>query len=51
MQIAAEVVFACRHEYAESAVDVIARRLRLSFLDVKVALQAKTQMAWTTGKA
>jgi glycerol-3-phosphate dehydrogenase len=34
----AEVVFAVRHEYAESAVDVLARRTRLSFVDIKAAL-------------
>jgi glycerol-3-phosphate dehydrogenase len=34
----AEVLFAVRHEYAESAVDVLARRTRLSFVDIKAAL-------------
>ena len=34
----AEVVFAIRNEYAETAVDVLARRTRLAFLDVKAAL-------------
>eukprot|EP00039_Didymoeca_costata_P030384 m.29272 g.29272 ORF g.29272 m.29272 type:complete len:680 (-) comp8085_c0_seq1:1866-3905(-) len=34
----AEVVFACRHELAETAVDVLGRRTRLAFLDVKAAL-------------
>ena len=38
-QLEAEVVFACRHEYAETIVDVLARRTRIAFLDVKVANQ------------
>ncbi len=33
----AEVVFACRQEYACTAVDVLARRTRLAFLDSKAA--------------
>lgn len=33
----AEVVFACRQEYAMTAVDVIARRTRLAFLDAQVS--------------
>mmetsp|Transcript_85668 Transcript_85668/g.228414 ORF Transcript_85668/g.228414 Transcript_85668/m.228414 type:complete len:663 (-) Transcript_85668:20-2008(-) len=36
----AEVVFACRQEYAMTAVDVLARRTRLAFLDSKAAEQA-----------
>ena len=35
----AEVIFAARCEYAETAVDVLARRTRLAFLDVKAALE------------
>lgn len=35
-----EVRYACRHEYAESAVDVIARRTRLAFLNAQAALEA-----------
>ncbi|ODV92412.1 hypothetical protein CANCADRAFT_30577 [Tortispora caseinolytica NRRL Y-17796] len=35
-----EVRYAVRHEYAVTAVDVIARRTRLSFLNVKGALEA-----------
>lgn len=31
----AEVLYACREEYAVTAVDVIARRMRLAFLDSK----------------
>lgn len=36
----AEVVFACRQEYACTAVDVIARRTRLAFLDSEAAKTA-----------
>ncbi|KAK8803407.1 hypothetical protein WA158_001101 [Blastocystis sp. Blastoise] len=35
--IEAEVVFSCRKEYCCTAIDYIARRSRLSFLDTKVA--------------
>jgi len=38
--IEAEVVYACRHEYAYTAVDVIAQRMRLAFLNSDSALQA-----------
>lgn len=38
--IDAEVVWACRREYACTAVDVIARRTRLSFLNAEAALEA-----------
>ena len=38
--LAAEVVFACEQEYAETAVDVLARRTRLAFLDADVARAA-----------
>lgn len=36
----AEVVFAVRNEYAQTAVDVLGRRTRLSFVDVKAALES-----------
>jgi len=36
--IEAEVRYAVRHEYAQTAVDVIARRCRLSFLNAQAAL-------------
>lgn len=36
----AEVVYAVQHEMAQSAVDLLARRTRLSFLDQKAALAA-----------
>lgn len=35
-----EVRYACRHEYAESAVDVLARRTRLAFLNAQAALES-----------
>ena len=35
-----EIRYACRHEYACTAVDVIARRTRLSFLNAQAALEA-----------
>ncbi|KAH9912848.1 uncharacterized protein BXZ73DRAFT_107184 [Epithele typhae] len=38
--IEAEVRYACRYEYAETAIDVIARRCRLSFLNAQAALDA-----------
>ena len=41
----AEVVYAVRHEYCETAEDFIARRTRLAFLDVdacKIALPRVT---------
>ena len=34
-----EVRYAVRHEYAQTAVDVIARRTRLAFLNVQAALK------------
>ena len=38
--IEAEVRYAVRHEYAQTAVDVIARRCRLSFLNAQATLRA-----------
>ncbi|EGO19186.1 hypothetical protein SERLADRAFT_479523 [Serpula lacrymans var. lacrymans S7.9] len=38
--IEAEVRYAVRHEYAQTAVDVIARRTRLAFLNAQVALNS-----------
>ncbi|KAL4877237.1 FAD dependent oxidoreductase-domain-containing protein [Aspergillus karnatakaensis] len=35
-----EIRFAVRHEYAQTAVDVIARRTRLAFLNAQAALEA-----------
>jgi len=40
----AEVVFACEQEYAETAVDVLARRTRLAFLDADAARAAVPQV-------
>ncbi|KAF2771282.1 DAO-domain-containing protein [Teratosphaeria nubilosa] len=39
-----EVRYAVRHEYAQTAVDVIARRTRLSFLNAQAALEALPQV-------
>lgn len=38
--LAAEVVFACEQEYAQSAVDVLARRTRIAFLNAEAARSA-----------
>lgn len=38
--IDAEVRYAVRHEYAQTAIDVLARRTRLSFLNARAALDA-----------
>ena len=35
-----EIRYAIRHEYAQSAVDVIARRTRLAFLNAEAALES-----------
>eukprot|EP01062_Namystynia_karyoxenos_P074329 TRINITY_DN71218_c0_g1_i1.p1 TRINITY_DN71218_c0_g1~~TRINITY_DN71218_c0_g1_i1.p1 ORF type:complete len:721 (+),score=241.32 TRINITY_DN71218_c0_g1_i1:84-2165(+) len=40
----AEVYYACRHECAETCVDVIARRTRLAFLDAKAAKSVVPQV-------
>jgi glycerol-3-phosphate dehydrogenase len=39
-----EVRYAVRHEYAQTAVDVLARRTRLSFLNAQAALEALPQV-------
>ncbi|KAF5194182.1 Glycerol-3-phosphate dehydrogenase protein, partial [Thalictrum thalictroides] len=36
----AEVAYCARNEYCETAIDFIARRTRLAFLDVRAATQA-----------
>ncbi len=36
----AEVIYACRYEHAQSAIDVLARRTRLAFLSVQAARDA-----------
>jgi glycerol-3-phosphate dehydrogenase len=38
--LAAEVIFSCEQEYAQTAVDVLARRTRLAFLNADSARQA-----------
>ena len=38
--IEAEIRYAVRYEYAQTAIDVLARRTRLSFLNVRAALEA-----------
>ncbi|KAF8887091.1 DAO-domain-containing protein [Infundibulicybe gibba] len=45
--VEAEVRYAIRHEYAQTAVDVLARRTRLSFLNVEAALQALPRLNWS----
>ena len=47
--LAAEVVFACEQEYAETAVDVLARRTRLAFLDADVARAAAPEVVALMG--
>lgn len=39
-----EIRYAVRHEYAQTAIDVIARRTRLAFLDAQAALEALPQI-------
>lgn len=39
-----EVRYAVRHEYAQTAVDVVARRMRLAFLNAQAALEALPQI-------
>lgn len=36
----AEIRYAARHEYAQTAVDILARRTRLAFLNSKAALES-----------
>ena len=43
--IEAEVRYACKREYACTAVDILARRLRLSFLNVQAAEEALPRVA------
>lgn len=38
--VEAEVFYATRHEYACTAVDILARRTRLAFVDAQAALAA-----------
>ena len=54
----AEVLFAIRNEYAETMEDVIGRRTRLGFLDVKATLDVfprvldlmQAELGWTAAK-
>lgn len=39
-----EIRYAVRHEYAQTAVDVIARRTRLAFLNAEAALESLPQV-------
>ena len=39
-----EIRYAVRHEYAQTAVDVLARRMRLAFLNAQAALEALPQV-------
>lgn len=43
--LAAEVVYAARHEMAETPVDVLSRRTRLSFVDEKATAEALPRVA------
>ncbi|KAG0152764.1 hypothetical protein PDIDSM_2569 [Penicillium digitatum] len=53
-----EVRYAVRHEYAQTAVDVIARRTRLAFLNAEAALESlptvidmmAEELKWTTAR-
>ncbi|OQE37787.1 hypothetical protein PENCOP_c009G03944 [Penicillium coprophilum] len=53
-----EIRYAVRHEYAQTAVDVIARRTRLAFLNAEAALEALPtvidtmgeELEWTTAR-
>lgn len=48
--IEAEVIHAIRHEYALTATDVLARRTRLAFLNVRAALDALPRVVDIMGK-
>lgn len=47
--VAAEIVHAVRAEYAQTVVDVMARRMRLAFLDARAAEQAVPAMCGVMG--
>ena len=49
--LAAEVVFACEQEYAETIVDVLARRTRLAFLDTDVARSVVSEVGTLMAKS
>ncbi|KAJ3126054.1 hypothetical protein HK098_007931 [Nowakowskiella sp. JEL0407] len=46
----AEVRYACRREYAATAIDVLARRLRLAFLDSRAAYEALPRVVEIMGQ-
>ena len=46
----AEVIYAVRNEYAQKASDVLARRTRLAFLDVRQAYKALPRVVELMGK-
>ena len=48
--IGAEVVYAARHEFCQTACDFIARRTRLAFLDVAAAEAALPRVTELLGK-
>ncbi|MCH9608518.1 MAG: Aerobic glycerol-3-phosphate dehydrogenase [Chlamydiales bacterium] len=48
--IEAEVFWAIEHEYAETIVDVLARRTRLAFLDANAAIEAVERVALLMNK-
>jgi glycerol-3-phosphate dehydrogenase len=45
-----EIRYAVRHEYAQTAVDVLARRTRLAFLNAQAALEALPMVIDTMGE-
>jgi len=47
-QLEAEVVYAARHEYCETATDFLLRRTRLAFVDIDAAEAAlpRVRLAW-----
>lgn len=47
--VAAEVVYAARHEMAQTPVDVLSRRTRMTFVDEKAALDALPRVASLMG--
>jgi glycerol-3-phosphate dehydrogenase len=49
--LAAEVVFACEQEYAETIIDVLARRTRLAFLDTDVARSVVAEVGTLMAKS
>lgn len=44
-----EILYGTRHEYAQDAVDLLARRMRLAFLDCEAAKQALPKVIETMG--